>query len=277
MTNTGRRGGSPAAPQAEAASSGPGREAPGVEAVAAAGPALESLVERLAGHRTIGAAPRAELAWLVRHGQLRHLAVGDTVGSRSLPVAGMYILLSGRISIHLIRGDTRHKIAEWRAGDVSGLLPYSRLTVPPGDTTVDEPSDALLVPREHLDAMARECHEVTSILVHVMLDRARFFNSSQLHDEKLKSIGKLAAGLAHELNNPAAAITRFAKVLPDALAAAESEARAVGAEGHLLQRAAPGAVADRGGGTRRRDRRLAVGPRDGRRPRGAPGAVAVDR
>jgi signal transduction histidine kinase len=191
----------------------------------------QDLMERLSNHRTIGGAPREELAWLVAHGRLEHYEVGEMVSAPSRPVAGMFVMLSGRVAIHLVRNSTRHKITEWRAGDVTGLLPYSRLVAAPGDTIVEEATDVLLVPRDELPAMARECHELTTILVHVMLDRARFFNSTLLHDEKLKSVGKLAAGLAHELNNPAAAITRFAKTLPECLDAAESASRAVGAAG----------------------------------------------
>ena len=102
---------------------------------------------------------------------------------------------------------------EWPAGDVTGLLPYSRLVSPPGNTVAQEPTEILLVPRGQLHEMIRECYEVTAILVHKMLDRVRVFNASDLHDEKLVSLGKLAAGLAHELNNPASAVARSAKVL----------------------------------------------------------------
>ena len=77
--------------------------------------------------------------------------------------------------------------------------------------------------------MIRECHEVTSILVHKMLDRARVFTSSGLHDEKMVSLGKLSAGLAHELNNPASAIERSASLLEDRLEEAEQATRALGA------------------------------------------------
>jgi signal transduction histidine kinase len=77
--------------------------------------------------------------------------------------------------------------------------------------------------------MIRECYEITSILVHTMIDRARSFTSSELHDEKLVSLGKLSAGLAHELNNPAAAIERGAALLEDRLDDAERAARVLGA------------------------------------------------
>src|SRR5205814_8133279 len=89
----------------------------------------------------------------------------------------------------------------------------------------EEPTELLAVARERLSEMVRECPVITDTLVHVMVDRARTFTSSDLRDEKLISLGKLAAGLAHELNNPASAVVRSAKMLPESLAASEMAAR----------------------------------------------------
>ncbi len=170
---------------------------------------------RLAGHKTLGSAPPEELAWLASHGSLRELATGDVLTAKGAQVEGMFVVLAGRIAIFVDRGAGPRKIMEWREGDVTGMLPYSRLVTPPGDSVAQEPSTVLAVHRDHLVAMTRECHDVTSILVHTMLDRTRAFTSSDLHDEKMISLGKLSAGLAHELNNPASAIERSAAVLQD--------------------------------------------------------------
>src|SRR5262249_50791568 len=138
------------------------------------------------------------------------------------------IVLSGRIAIFVDRGAGLHKIMEWREGDVTGLLPYSRLVSPPGDTVAQEPTTVLAIHRDHLLEMIRECHQITGILVHTMLDRARAFTQSDLHDEKMGSLGKLSAGLAHELNNPASAIERSAALLEDRLEDSERATRALG-------------------------------------------------
>jgi signal transduction histidine kinase len=189
------------------------------------------LVERLAEHKTVGAAPREELAWLASHGSLRQLDAGAVLTAKGAQVEGLFVLLSGRIAMSVDRGAGPHKIMEWRAGDVTGMLPYSRLVSPPGDSVAQEPSVVLAVPRDHLSAMTRECYEITSILVHSMLDRARTFTSSALHDEKLISLGKLSAGLAHELNNPASAIERGAVLIGDRLEDSARASRALAESG----------------------------------------------
>jgi len=106
------------------------------------------LVDRLAGHRTLGSAPREELEWLVAHGSLRHLDVGDFLSSKGKPVDGMFVVLEGRIAIFVDRGTGRHKMMEWREGDITGVLPYSRMVNPPGDSIAQEPSTVLAIPRD---------------------------------------------------------------------------------------------------------------------------------
>ncbi|MFN0085930.1 MAG: sensor histidine kinase [Blastocatellia bacterium] len=187
------------------------------------------LVDQLAEHQTLGSAPRDELAWLASQGAVRHLDAGDVLTAKGAAVEGLFVILAGHIAIFIDRGAGRHKVMEWRTGDVTGLLPYSRMVSPPGDTVAQESSVILALHRDQLTAMIRNCHQITSILVHKMIDRARLFTSSALHDEKMVSLGKLSAGLAHELNNPAAAIERSASLLEDRLEDAERAARALGA------------------------------------------------
>jgi signal transduction histidine kinase len=189
------------------------------------------LIERLAQHKTLGSAPREELAWLATHGALRKFGTGEVLSRKGHAVEGMYIILSGRLALFVDRGAGPSKMVEWREGDVTGMLPYSRLVTPPGDSIAQEPLELLALHRDHLRAMMRECFEVTSILVHLMVDRARLFTSSDLQNEKMISLGKLSAGLAHELNNPAAAIERSACQLADRLDDSENAARALEAAG----------------------------------------------
>src|SRR5262245_6115 len=190
-----------------------------------------SLLERLTAHRTLSAAPQEQIAWLAAHGVLRHLDSGSVLTSMKGQVEGLHVVLSGHLSIHVDRGTGRRKIMEWRGGDVTGLMPYSRLVAPPGDVVAEEPTEVFTVYRQDMPEMIRECQELTAIFVHIMLDRARHFTSSYLHDEKLVSLGKLSAGLAHELNNPASAIARSAGELRTAFLRLDDASRSLGSAG----------------------------------------------
>jgi signal transduction histidine kinase len=188
-----------------------------------------SIQDRLSAHRLLAGAPPDQLAWLAAHGRLVQLQPGDVLTAKGKPVLGLYIMLSGHMTISIDRGAGPRKVMEWRGGDVGGVLPYSRLVAPPGDVTIEMPTEIFMIPREDLPALIHDCYELTSIFVHVMVDRARQFTSSDLQEEKMVSLGKLAAGLAHELNNPASAVARSAQGLKLRLSEVETASRALGA------------------------------------------------
>jgi signal transduction histidine kinase len=190
-----------------------------------------SLVDRLAALSNFATIPRAELEWLAAHGRVVAVEPSDVVAPKNEQVERLLIILSGHIAVWVDRGAGLHRVISWRTGEVTGMLPYSRMKGPPGDNRVEEPSELLAIHRDLFPELIHHCPQFTAYTVHLMLDRARSFNTSDLQDEKLISLGKLAAGLAHELNNPASAAVRGAKQLLDYLTAADTASRALGEAG----------------------------------------------
>jgi hypothetical protein len=116
---------------------------------------IDAIVARLQQHRTLGQAPIDELRWLAEHGELRSVGPGDVVTTGLMAVVNLIVVLSGRFAIHVDHGYGPRKVMEWGPGDISGMLPYSRLTKAPGDAIVSESGDLFLVHRDHFDEMIR--------------------------------------------------------------------------------------------------------------------------
>src|SRR5579862_8035710 len=118
------------------------------------------LIEQLAEHKTLGAAPREELAWLAAHGTLRNLRACEVLTAKGSPVEGLYVLLSGHVTLCVDRGSGPQKVIEWRGGDVSGILPYSRLVNAPGDAIAQEPTEILALDRSQVRDLIDACYEI---------------------------------------------------------------------------------------------------------------------
>jgi signal transduction histidine kinase len=192
---------------------------------------VTDLVDRLAALPRLQGVPREELEWLVAHGTFEAHEAGDVIGPKGKRIEKLWLVISGLVAIRVDRGAGPRLVTEWRSGEVTGMLPYSRMKAPPGDNCCAEKTELLAIDEEFFPELVHRCPAFTAYTVHTMLDRARNFNTSALQDEKMVSLGKLAAGLAHELNNPASATKRGASLLLQELSQLDAALRALSARG----------------------------------------------
>ena len=157
--------------------------------------------------------PEAQLQWLISQGEALEIEQGELLFNIGTPVNTTYIILSGKMRICIMQSGVQKELRTLDAGLVTGYLPYSRATVTPAFCEALKKSWIFKCPAEKLKAGITHNYELIEALVHMMVSRVREFTSIQQQNEKMFSLGKLAAGLAHELNNPAAAIARAAALL----------------------------------------------------------------
>ena len=157
--------------------------------------------------------PADAVAWLLAHGEGRHYAAGETIFEPGGPAEYMTAVLRGGIQFYLVKGAQRDPIFRVETGQVSGVLPYSRLRVIAGQGVAAGETVLYVLHRDLFPALETASPELVQRLVAIMNDRSRDQVRAQERDDKLRALGKLSAGLAHELNNPAAAIARAAEAL----------------------------------------------------------------
>jgi signal transduction histidine kinase len=190
-----------------------------------------TLTERLAALAPLASIPAPELEWLAERGEIRGFEDGAVLYGRGKgeDLRGVFVVLSGRFSVRVVSDGVEREVREVKPGEISGYLPYSRITNPAAHLVADGPTEILSIAEADVREMTRECYDFTAACVHAMVDRARTFKDYDLHREKMAALGRLSAGLAHELNNPASAMARAADTLDASRGEVAAAARALGA------------------------------------------------
>jgi signal transduction histidine kinase len=174
-----------------------------------------SLLEELQKIKTFEDLPEDHLAWLAQQGTEVRLQPGEVLTRAGDPADKMFVVLEGELQF---RRDGF--VTNVRAGTVSGMLPFSRMTRFPVTGEAVTPVRVIWFSSSIFPEMCQRMPPLIGRLVAVLTDRVREVTRMDEQREKLASLGKLSAGLAHELNNPAAAARRAASGLAELLATA---------------------------------------------------------
>jgi signal transduction histidine kinase len=185
--------------------------------------------------------PPDDLDWLAAQMTLLHLAPGEVYIREGDPADRMIILLEGETRLRVESGNGESATRIFQGPAVTGMLPYSRMTRFPATIRAAVPSRVATFPAERFPEMLGRMPVLGPRLVGLLTDRVREFTKLQDQQEKMAALGKISAGLAHELNNPASAARRAVGSLREALQIFREAAAHL--DQHPLSAAQRGAVA----------------------------------
>src|SRR6202140_541063 len=160
--------------------------------------------------------PDDQIAWFISQSQEMTLKAGDVYSRQGDPADFMYVILEGHLQG---RGELAGDIITFTLapGDVTGVLPFSRMKQFTVSQRAETDTRVLRFPSSLFPDLVQKMPELTKRLVGLMSDRIREITRLEQQRDRLASLGKLSAGLAHELNNPASAAKRATSQLRDVL------------------------------------------------------------
>lgn len=184
--------------------------------------AADAIVERLRDTPLFGGLDDAELRRLVDMGEIVDLEPGTRLIVEGDAADALYVVLDGELEVTKRSGRSEIPLARVGPGSLQGEIAALEGGRRLASVSAATPAEVLRIPiaavRELLDAGP----DVALAVIRTAVSRLRGMEAMLREREKLAGLGTLAAGLAHELNNPAAAAIRAIDGLTEAIADAEA-------------------------------------------------------
>jgi signal transduction histidine kinase len=171
--------------------------------------------------------PDDQLDWFISQCEEIALKAGETFLQQGTPAVWMFVVLEGQMQMRGALGGEAVTIPI-EPGSITGLLPFSRMKVAVMTGRAVTDGRILKFPSSKFPDLVQKMWELAQRLVGMMSDRIRETTRYEQQQDRLAGLGKLSAGLAHELNNPASAAKRATSLLRDTLYRIKNAAQELG-------------------------------------------------
>ena len=154
-------------------------------------------------------------------GLILQLKPGEILFKEGETADSFYVVLDGEIKITKQLGTEELVITIHRRGEFTGDL--TMLTGGICSATASSIKMSRVIRFDDFKELLKGCPDSIDLFIPALAERSKDLEVRLRQQEKLAALGKLSAGLAHELNNPAAAGRRAAKQLNMAIASLQSQ------------------------------------------------------
>jgi signal transduction histidine kinase len=161
--------------------------------------------------------PDHELERLMGMGKRIRLLSGTLLLEEGTPGDQFYVILDGELEVTRTEGGRTTVLDIQQAGGFLSEMSLLENRPRTASARATRDSEVLALEPEEFRDLLERCPGVALSMIKIVLARLRSTESSIIETGRLAGLGTLAAGLAHELNNPAAAIARNTDLLGKAM------------------------------------------------------------